>query len=221
MQGHFVALAALLLVPVLSAPAADLNAGVQAARRGDYAAAQRELRPLAEEGNAVAQFNMGIMYAQGHGVKQDKTQAVAWFRKAAEQELVQAQAVMGTIYARGMGVEQDNAEAVRWYLRAAEQNDPGSQHDLGVLYANGQGVPKDYSDAYFWFAVAAAQDYGPAKESKAQIRRYMVPAQVIMADERVNEWLGEQIEDFTIGGESGFPEGFPGGGGESAPESQP
>lgn len=211
MQRHMAALAALLLVPVLTASAADLSAGVEAARRGDYAVAQRELRPLAEEGNPVAQYNMGIMYAQGHGVEQDKAQAVAWFRKAAEQELAQAQSIMGTVYARGMGVEQDFAEAARWYLRAAEQNDTASQYALGVLYANGQGVTKDYSDAYFWFAVAAARNYAPAKESLSQVQRYMVPAQVMMTRKRVDEYLGNQIEDFTIGGDGGFPEGFPGG----------
>ena len=52
---------------------------------GDYATAIRLLLPLAEKGDAEAQNNVGLMYALGHGVPQDATMAVSWFRKAVDQ----------------------------------------------------------------------------------------------------------------------------------------
>ena len=56
----------------LTAPAwAGLDEAVAAYQRGDYASAFREFRPLAEQGNANAQYNLGIMYDNGQGVSQD------------------------------------------------------------------------------------------------------------------------------------------------------
>ncbi len=64
----------------LAAPlwAQDFDAGYKAAQRGDYEAALREWRPLADQGDVRAQFTIGIMYAQGHGVTQDLSEAVNW-----------------------------------------------------------------------------------------------------------------------------------------------
>ncbi len=70
----------------LTAPAwAGVEEGVAAYDRGDYATALREWRPLAEQGNAVAQYNLGLMYARGHGVPQDFAKALQWWSMAAEQ----------------------------------------------------------------------------------------------------------------------------------------
>ncbi len=70
----------------LTAPAwAGFDEAVAAYKRGDYATAIREWRPLAEQGNAKAQFNLGVMYDRGLGVPQDYAEAVKWYRKAAEQ----------------------------------------------------------------------------------------------------------------------------------------
>ncbi len=70
----------------LTAPAwAGLDEAVAANKRGDYATALREWRPLAKQGNASAQFFLGLMYGEGLGVPQDYAKAVGWLRKAAEQ----------------------------------------------------------------------------------------------------------------------------------------
>ncbi|HQE88803.1 MAG TPA: tetratricopeptide repeat protein, partial [Verrucomicrobiota bacterium] len=68
---------------------------------------------------AKAQFNLGICYANGRGVAQDKAEAVKWFRKAAAQNLAEAQFYLGVYYANGLGVAQDEAEAVKWFRKAA------------------------------------------------------------------------------------------------------
>ncbi len=81
-----------VLLVVLAAPAwADFSDGVAAYDRGDYATAFSEWKPLAEQGDAAAQYNLGIMYSNGRGVPQDHVQAVKWYRKAAEQGVAFAQ----------------------------------------------------------------------------------------------------------------------------------
>ena len=62
---------------------ADFNAGVAAYKRGDYATALREWRALAKQGDAKAQYNLGLMYGNGEGVPQDYVQAHMWYNLAA------------------------------------------------------------------------------------------------------------------------------------------
>src|SRR5690242_4574215 len=75
----------------------------------------------AERGDAAAQFNLGVMYAQGLGMPQDVAQAALWFRRAADQGHAAAQSNLGVLYALGRGVPQDDAEAAKWYRKAADQ----------------------------------------------------------------------------------------------------
>ena len=74
---------------------ADFQIGLDAAQAGDYATALREWRPLADQGYANAQYNLGIMYANGSGVPEDDVKAVKWFRLADEQGLDLAQNNLG------------------------------------------------------------------------------------------------------------------------------
>ncbi len=111
--------AALLLLAAASAVAADLRAGMDAYRRGDYVAALREFRPLAEQGDAFAQIFLGVMYAKGEGVPEDARQAVFWYRKAAEQGDAYAQFLLGFMYANGEGVPRDFIRAYAWFNLAA------------------------------------------------------------------------------------------------------
>ncbi len=76
----------------LMAPAwVGWDEAVAAAKRGDYATTIREFFPLAEQGHAKAQYNVGHMYRNGHGVPQDYSEAMRWYRKAADQGLARAQ----------------------------------------------------------------------------------------------------------------------------------
>jgi hypothetical protein len=114
--------------------------GLAAYQRDDYETALRLIRPPAEQGNADAQFGLGVMYSKGHGVPQDYAAAASWFRKAADQGDAVAQSNLGMMYANGQGVRQDYAAAVSWYRKAADQGDTAAQLNLGGMYANGQGV---------------------------------------------------------------------------------
>ena len=80
-----------------------------------------ETRARAEQGNAAAQFNLGVMYANGEGVRQDYAQALVWYRKAAEQGYAPAQFNLGGMYDTGRGVPQDYVEAHMWCNLAASR----------------------------------------------------------------------------------------------------
>ncbi len=116
-----------VVVVLVAAPAwADLQAGWEAYARGDYATALKELRPLAEQGGASAQSNLGWMYAEGRGVAQDDNEAVRWYRLAAAQGHTKARSNLGGMYFSGTGVPQDYVQAHMWAnLAAAQGNEPG------------------------------------------------------------------------------------------------
>ena len=103
--------------------AQDYQKGYDAYQAGDYATALQEWRPLAEQGNATAQFNLGFMYYNGKGVPQDYAEAFKWWRLAAEQGDAIAQSNLGSLYEYGQGVPQDNVMAHMWYNLAAANGD--------------------------------------------------------------------------------------------------
>ena len=117
--------AIVMTVLLLALPAvvksANFQAGMEAYGRGDFPAALREWRPLAEQGLPRAQYNLAVMYANGEGVPEDDVEAVKWYRKAAEQGDAGAQYNLAVMYANGEGVPEDDVEAVKWYRKAAEQ----------------------------------------------------------------------------------------------------
>ena len=91
----------LLFVSGVSAHAADFQTGSDAYDRGDYATALEEWRPLAEQGDAVAQAHLGLMYAKGEGVPEDDQGSSEWYRLAAEQGDAEAQFGLGWMYEKG------------------------------------------------------------------------------------------------------------------------
>jgi TPR repeat protein len=99
--------------------AASYKEGIDAYTQGDFAVALEKLKPVAEHGNAQAQFNLGLMYREGKGVPQDSKEATAWLSKAAEQGHVEAQENLGMSYAKGAGVERDWVQADKWFNIAA------------------------------------------------------------------------------------------------------
>jgi hypothetical protein len=92
-----------------------------------------DLRMLADQGNADAQWDMGARYHNGEGVPQDDTQAVQWFQRAADQGHVGAQATLGAYYWAGRGVPKDLSKAYFWSALALAQGDDGSKFRLEGL----------------------------------------------------------------------------------------
>jgi len=157
------------------------------------------LRARAEQGVAEAQWGLGNMYANGHGVPQDDAEAVRWCRLAAAQGDVRAQFDLGGMYEEGRGVPQDYAEAVRWTRLSADQGRAGSQSSLGLMYANGEVVPLDYVQAHMWFNLAASQQTYSlreiAREARDRTARLMTPAQIAEAQRLARDWTAAHPRD--------------------------
>lgn len=117
------------------------------------------VRQAAEQGDAEAQFKLGVWYDNGEGVLRDDAQAAVWYRKAAEQGLTQAQFNLGMMYAQGEGVAQDNTQALAWFHKAAEQGYADAQFSLGVMYSQAQ----DDTQALAWYQKAAEQGHAGAQ----------------------------------------------------------
>jgi hypothetical protein len=119
----------LALVVGCSSARGGFQEGLDAARRGDYATALKEWRPLAEQGHASAQYTLGLMYRNGRGVPKDYKLAVKWYRKSAEQGKASAQYNLGFMYEKGLGVPKDYVLSHMWFnLSAANGNKNGQKN---------------------------------------------------------------------------------------------
>ena len=177
--------AALLVVSVTTPAAAEsLEDAVAAYRRADYATALKLYRPLAVQGFAVAQFNLGLMYDLGRGVPQNYPEAVKWYRLGADQGRDDAQYQLGHLYYK----QNDYAEAAKWFRLAADQGRADAQSNLGAMYAEGEGVRQDLVQAFMWFSLAAAQNHKDAIENRNTAARLMTPAQIAEAQNLARGW---------------------------------
>ena len=157
---------------------AGFDEGVAAYAKGNYQTAFQEMKPLAEQGDAAAQFNLGIMYDKGQGIAQNYIQAVEWYQKAAEQGVAAAQYNLGHMYDKGQGVPQNYTQAVAWYKKAAEQGDAKAQYNLGLMYKNGHGVPQNYKIAYILFNLAASNGGADATQNRDIAAAKLSPATI-------------------------------------------
>jgi uncharacterized protein len=170
--------------------------GLSAAQSGDYATALRLWRPLAEQGDVVAQFNIGIAYLNGYGVPKDGAEAERWLRKAASQGYANAQNTLGNMYspknaAEGGRDPERAAQAANWYSRAANQGLAIAQNSLGLMYESGIGVPQNYVEAYKWYSLSAQQSTEAkqiAIENRDAVAAKMTQRQVSDAQRMAREW---------------------------------
>lgn len=142
---------------------AGFDEGLAAYGKNDYASALKEWRPLAESGDAKAQYYLGVMRKNAQGVAQDYALALAWYRKSAGQKYAPAQNGLGSMYDGGLGVARDDKTAARYYRYAAEQGMPEAQFNLAEKYLLGSGVAADPKLAADWFRKAAAQGIAQAQ----------------------------------------------------------
>jgi uncharacterized protein len=167
---------------------ADFQAGMDANNREDYATALREWRPLAEQGDALAQYNLGLLYRKGRGVPQDDVQARKWYEKAAAQGQAKAQFNLGTLYFNGEGVSKNYQQALRWFRLAADQGEALAQTKIAIMYDEGQGVQKNIVQAYKWYSLAAMNGDKPAPQILNLLANQMTPAQIAEAQKLAQEW---------------------------------
>ena len=173
---------------------ADFDKGLAAAQKGDFATALREWTPLAEQGDARAQYNLGSMHENGQGVLQDYKTAVKWYRLAAEQGYVLAQYNLGQMFRRGQGVLQNYKTAVKWYRLSAEQGNASAQYNLGVMYGNGNGVIQDNIYAHMWFNISASNGNKDAVKNRDLVEKRMTPADISTAQKLARQCVEKKYK---------------------------
>ena len=147
------------------------------------------VRSLAEQGNAEAQFNLGLLYDRGHGVPKDKHEALRWYRRAATQGDTFAQNSLGDNYWEGTGVPKDDREAAWWWRLAADKGIAPAQHSLGkMLSGGGQGVPADKTHAYMWLMLSAVQGDEEAGRQGDILSKQLKPDEMTNAKKLVKQW---------------------------------
>ena len=125
----------------------------------DHVQAVAWYRKAADQGDADAQFSLGVMYENGRGVPRDYVKAVAWYRKAADQGDADAQFSLGVKYADGQGVPQDRVQAYKWFNLAASR-----------------------------FAATEREDRDKAAQGRDSVAAKMTPAQIAEARRLARAW---------------------------------
>ena len=157
----------------------------------------------ADEGDAGAQFSLGLKFASGAGATRDYAQALHWYLKAADQNHALAQFNLGIMLANVQGVARDEASAMMWIRRAAQQGDAGAQHNLGLRCrrASFEELPEDALEsnleAYKWLRLAAAQGYRDSDTESNSIALDMTHEQVAEGDHRAAAFIAAGANPIT------------------------
>ena len=178
----------LSIVYFASSAWADFITGEKANQSGDYATALREWQPLAEQGHAHAQYQLGLLYANGKGVTKDDAKARQWYEKAAVQGHTEAQVNLGILLMYARGGQQDYKMAVYYLRLAANQGNNLAQRRLGQMYERGEGVQQDYVKAYMWYSLGSANGVEAGARLREALAKKMDPDQIAEAQKLAREW---------------------------------
>ena len=195
-------LAAAVLWAATAGPAAtaDLLAGGAAAyEAGDYGEAAHIWRPLAEDGDAMAQFNMGLLHETGRGVPEDPAEAAAWYERAARQGVAAAQYNLAVLHQAGRGVPQDYESALFW-LEVAARDGEGAEREQAAAGAAQLAAALPAADA----EAARARAFVPRPEDAPLLA---AAATLILSPGQI-ETLQRRIA--AHGYDPGAPDGIPG-----------
>ena len=138
---------AFLFLMISKAIAGSLDEANSAFDKGDFGLARNLYTELANQGDRLAQFKLGVMYEDGQGVTKDSREAIRWLSVASGQGLPEAAFNLGRLYHDGRGIPQNYARARRWYLVAIDRGDSKAAVNLGIMAAWGEGQPRDYMKA--------------------------------------------------------------------------
>lgn len=140
-------------------------------------------RKASEQGESMAQNNLGILYQAGDGVEKDCLEAIKWFTKSAEQNTKAAQMNLAETYYQGKGVEKNMTEALKWCRKAAENSSFEAMVLLADWYYNGDGVEKDIALSKDWLVKA----YRTAdKIGKSKVREIF----------RIRGWADDELANY-------------------------
>jgi TPR repeat protein len=166
---RYLVVAAFLITTAAPLSAQSVKAGIDAWQRSDYAGAVAIWKPLADKGDADAEFNLGQAYRLGRGVSTNLAAAKSWFERAAAQGHVDAQTTLGLLLFQS----GNQAEGVKWLEKAADKGEPRALLVYGTALVNGDSVTQDPIRGYAYVSRAAAQGLAPAKQTLAQLDQIM------------------------------------------------
>ncbi len=165
----------IIVLSLLSAPAyADFRDGMQAYRAGDFEVAFQAWLPLAENGDAKSQNNLGILYRKGWGIGKNTEKAFQWYERAAKQGFAKAQYNLALLYKSGQGVTRDLAKSVRWIELSARNGYARAQYELGIRYEKGAGVQRDPIKALVWLSLSVESAKGNTMKKAARARGRLI-----------------------------------------------
>lgn len=141
----------------MTALAQDFEAGLEAYTAGDYATANENWRPLAEQGDVLSQSYIGQAYLWGFGVEIDEDEGLKWLFLAAESGDANAQQAIGQHYLSDLEDFDRMVIGAKWYEMAGEQGHIGAQYQLYEIYMNGYGVEQDLAVSEMWHERFIAQ----------------------------------------------------------------
>ena len=159
-----------------------------------YGEAERWLQLAAAQGNADAQFWLGIGYRRGYFGAVDHREALQWLNRAATQGQPDAQYCLGQIFEDGDGVIESASVAAGWYRKAADHfpQDLGgvwqAENELAIMYRE-RRLPENWVEAYMWFAIIASSSSGSANDDVKWAAQHMTAAQIAEAQKSAKDWV--------------------------------
>ncbi|MCZ4281989.1 tetratricopeptide repeat protein [Kiloniella laminariae] len=162
----------IILFTFSSAMSDEYLKGVGAYESGDLSAATAYWLPLAEAGDARAQYSLGKLFeTEGADVTPHYQEAIHWYQKAADQNVVAALNNLGRLYAQGKGLAPSQEKAVEYWQKAAQADHAMAQYNLGLAYLRGEGVPRNLTQAVFWFHQSANGNESGAQFALGEVYR--------------------------------------------------
>lgn len=189
-----VAVAAAVLF--LSVPAtADFDHGVRALQAGDFDGARTQFAALADAGDHLAEFMLGVMAENGFGQDRDVAGAAEWYRKSSDGGVASASFNLALLYQVGAGVDQDMEEAGRLLNHAAEAGHGKAMHNLGRLHEEGAFGAPDLAEAWLWYAAATAHlvldNRAVAARSLSELEMHITTEVQAEGERRYKAWMAE------------------------------
>ncbi len=156
-----------------------------------------KIQTLANEGDALAQNDLGNRYRYGKGVTLDYNAAVIWYEKSANQGLSPAKMNLGYMYDLGLGVTQNKEKAIHLYLEAANAGEPRGMIKLSEKYQKGDGLPKSIEKAYMWLEIARFYTQRSTdmhakwtvRNSLGRLKGKLTESQIKKYKQLANEWI--------------------------------
>ena len=167
---------------------ADFSAGWDSYAKADFLGAARVWLPLAEEGDARAQYALAILLLRGRGFDRNAAGAAILLAPAAAAGHPESAYALAGLYQDGDGVRADRTEAMRLYRIAADAGYAPAQNNLGLLHALGDGIPRDALAAHVWFSLAARSGDEGAARNRDRVAAELNPAQTVESARRLQAW---------------------------------